>query len=430
MPRLACLILVLCAALAAPAQAREVWSLRTVLAQSWATSPELAAARAQVDIARENVARAQAGWRPTARVYADVTDTQFDTEPGDDIHDGTEKTIGAELTQPLYRGGSTRAEVDGARAALEAARARLKSAEQALLLDTATAYMNVLEAHELATLARANHRVLAKELSATRQRFELGDVTRTDVSQAEARLARAQADVTEREGLLDTAGATFTQVAGIALEPNDKLTPPPEDVLAPILPASRAQALSQARAQSPRVAQAMAAARAARHGIRAVRGELLPQIGLTAGVEQEYDPVGTRYDERTGTSVGLRASLPLYQGGDTRARLRQSRHEAQRAEDLLAAARREAEREAVQSWTVWEAARAIAVARQAQARAQGVARQGVRKEADLGARTVLDVLNADQEYLDAQAALVSARRTEVVARFALAAVLGLLVAPQ
>jgi outer membrane protein len=424
------LVPLICAlALAPPVQAGQALTLRAVLSHAWATSPDLAAARAELATREQDVERALAGWRPTVGAYADITDAHYDTDPGGTLDGGTEKSLGLEVVQPLYTGGSTRAAVDAARAGVEAARADLARAEQALLRDAATVYMDVVEATALLGLASANQDVIAREAQAVGERFALGDLTRTDVSQADARLARARADVIEAQGLLEAARARFTQVVGLDAGPGVALAPPPDDVLAAVLPPTRADAVARARADGPEVRAARASARAAELGIRAVEGELWPQVALAAGVDQVYDPINTPYDERAGAVVGVRATLPLYQGGDTRARIRQARSGARQASDILASAQRAAESEAIRAWTALEAARAAAQARTQEVDAQRVARDGVRAEADLGARTVLDVLNADQEYLDAQAALVSAQRTEVVARFALAATLGALVPP-
>ncbi|MBL3677268.1 MAG: TolC family outer membrane protein [Alphaproteobacteria bacterium] len=423
-----CALAVVCGLLAAgPALAID-HTLPGVLAHTFADSPDLAAARADLRVAQEEVDRARSGWRPTVQAYADATAARQDTDPGDP-QDGVEKTLGASVSQPLYRGGSTIASVRGAKAALDAQRAALTRAEQALLLAAASAYMDVVEAVALEGLAATNRDVLAEERDAAQERFSLGDLTKTDVSQAEARLAGAEADLIRARGVLETRRAVFTQVTGLPLAPTDTLASPPEGVLDAVLPKALPEATARARAAAPRVRVAQGQARAAGYGVGAVRGELWPQVALNAGVDHVYDPVGLDYDAQTQGRVGVRATLPLYQGGAVRARLRQSQHEEARSRDVLATARRAAEREAVEAWTVLTAARAATRARADEVAAQRLAREGVREEAALGGRTVLDVLNADQEYLDAQAALVSAERAEVVARFALAAALGLLDVP-
>ncbi|WP_337877417.1 TolC family outer membrane protein [Elioraea sp.] len=407
---------------AAPAAAQP---LQEALAAAYANNPTLQAARARMRATDENVPQALAGWRPTVTLqgragYADGTSTntragtRLDTERG--VLSGS-----ATVIQPLYRGGRTVAQTRRAEAQVLAERANLIATEQQVLLDAITAYVNVIQNQEVLRLAENNVRVLTRQLQAARDRFRVGEITRTDVAQAEARLERARSERANAEGELQNSRAQFARVIG---EPPGTLVPPP-----PIRPvaASADEAARLAEANSPSVLRALFDEQAAVANVDVIFGELLPSLNLEASTfrNDNTSQPGTR---ATGSQIVAALSVPLYQGGQEHARVRQAKQQAEQAREAVADARRRAIEEARRAWETLTASRAQIGALQAQVRANEIALDGVQREALVGSRTTLDVLNAEQELLDARVNLVRATRDVVIASYALAATAGRLTA--
>ncbi|WP_439576990.1 TolC family outer membrane protein [Elioraea sp.] len=407
---------------AAPVSAQP---LQDALAAAYANNPTLQAARARLRATDENVPQALSGWRPTVTLqgragYADGTTTN--TRAG--TRADTERNLlagSATLVQPLYRGGRTVAQTRRAESQVMAERANLIATEQQVLLDTITAYVNVIQNQEVLRLAANNVRVLERQLQAARDRFRVGEITRTDVAQAEARLERARSGRADAEGQLQNSRAAYARLVG---EAPRALVPPP-----PIRPvaASADEAARLAEANSPNVLRAVFDEQAALSNVDVVFGELLPSLNLEASTfrNDNTSQPGTR---ATGSQIVAALSVPLYQGGQEHARVRQAKQEAQRAREVLAEAQRAAIENARRAWETLTASRAQIGALQAQVRANEIALDGVQREALVGSRTTLDVLNAEQELLDARVALVRATRDLVIASYALASTAGRLTA--
>lgn len=402
----------------AAAPVSDALTLSQVLRMAYLNNPALNSGRADLLATQEELPQAQAGWKPTVTADADVTNNNSDD--GDTDESNTSKGVGLTLTQPLYRGGRTVAQSASARAVIEARSQLLRAQEQDIFEAVAVAYMDVVRDEALLDLRRQNQDLQSRQLKATKDRFEVGELTKTDVSQSDARLAGAEADVIDAQGNLNSSRATFEQVTGVA---PGKLAPP--DVRLTV-PDNLAAATTQAEQSSPLVLSAINAHRASENDVDGVYGELLPQVGLFAGVDRTYDPPSGLSDDRTDRNIGIEASIPLYEAGAVRSRVRQAKHVANsRYLDILDTKRRSRE-DAIRSWEDLQAARAQIKSREAQVEAARIAQEGVKQEAEFGARSVLDALDADQELLDAQVALVSARRDEVVAQFSLLSTLGLL----
>lgn len=390
-------------------------SLSAILKETWESNPSLLSARVAQKALEETLPQAQAGWKPT--VDADASVSRVDPA-GSALDARTPKDLGLSMEQPLFRGGRTVADIREANNAIRAGAARLKATEQSVLLSAARAYMDVVRDEALVALGEKNLEVIDRQLKATRSRFEVGDVTRTDVAQAQARLAQAQAGLVAARGALRASRAVFLQVTGRVPERLQQ----PSEVLD--LPESLDAAQSMAETSSPAIAAARYDYRASDDAKDAVRGELLPQVAAFGTLTRTWDALEST--DGTGSAVGVRAIMPLYEAGAVRSRLREAGHTAARKNLDLVAARRLAQEDIVTAWENLQAARAEIEARRAQVEAAALAREGVRQEADVGARTVLDALDAEQEALDAQVALVTAQRNEIVAQFTLAAALGLL----
>ena len=398
------------------------------LRQAYQDNPTIRAARAELHAVFEQLPQATAGWRPDFQTESSVVynktdsgDGGFEGISGSTDNGNTSKDVSVSVDQYLYRGGRTTAATAAARSVIQAQLANVASVEQTVLLDAARAYMDVYRDEALLRLSQNNSEVVGRQLEATEDRFDVGELTRTDVSQANARLARAEADVITARGDLRSSRATYRQVIG--QESPENLSYPVVDFT---LPPTLDDIVRMAEDANPNVLVSEYLHKAAEDDVDEVFGELLPELALSGSWTAAYDPQpGLLKDEKSG-SLSLVASLPLYESGSTRSRVREAKHTANQRYLEILESRRKAHQEAIIAWEVLQAAHAEIRSRQAQVEASEIAQEGVRQEADVGERTILDALDADQEYLDAQVALVTAKRNEVVAEFALAATLGLL----
>jgi outer membrane protein len=324
------------------------------------------------------------------------------------------------LTQSLYSGGGNAAAIARAVNAVLAERARLGQVEQEVLLEAVAAYTAVARDDAVLALARRNEDRLRLQLDATRDRERFGDVTRTDVAQAETRLARAAADRVAAEGDLDAARAEFARVAGAAPGPLSLPEALPEPV--PSLEAALTEAQASWRWQAASFDLA-----AARDEVDLALAELKPKVSLGAELGYGGD-AAWRQDQGTGASFGATVAVPLYQGGGEFARVRQSKELLQQRRHAQDEARRAAEAEIACAWQAVRTADAAIRSLQSQVDAAGFALEGVRQEALVGARLVLDVLDAEQELFTAEVDLVRAGRERVLAGYRLRAALGKLTA--
>lgn len=407
---------------AAPVAARAE-GLVDALAAAYESNPTIQAQRARLRATDEGLPQALAGWRPTVTLAGEAGQQRVETNVGSrDRPEHRDPVTGAlTVSQPLYRGGRTLASTRRAKNLIEAERARLTSTEQSVLLDAATAFVDVVRDQAVLGLNTSNEQVLNRNLEATRDRFDVGEVTRTDVSQAESRLERATADRIQAEGALASSRAVFERIVGMV--PGELETPaPPGD-----LPDSRAAALSEAAVQNPNVVIAQFAEEAARDDVDIATGELLPALSVDGTVSRAYDTTA-RASQTDSAKIAAVVSVPLYQAGAVSSRVRQSKQTAGQRRVEVEVARRNAVEGAATAWESLQTARARIGSIQAQIRAADIALTGVREEAAVGARTVLDTLDAEQELLDARVALVRAQRDEVVAAFRLRAAVGRLTA--
>lgn len=401
-------------------------SMDEVLALTYRTNPQLLADRARLRAIDENVARALSNWRPTVSVSGQVgrardrLRTESDTGATTANRLRSPESVTLTVTQPLYRGGRTLAETSRAENQVQQGRAQLLSTEQGVLLDAATAYTNLLREQAVLDLNINNEQVLTRQLEAARDRFQVGEITRTDVSQAEARLSRARADRIQAEGNLTSSRANYLRIVG---EAPGRLAPAR---LPPNLPENETQALALA-AGNPAVLAARFGERAARDDIDLIAGEQLPTLSLQGDLSRadETQTAGLRRDTADILAV---LSVPLYQAGAVDARVRQAKHTAGQQRILVDDTLRRAQEDITRTWEGLTTAQARIRAFETQIRAAEIALEGVEQEARVGSRTVLDVLDAEQELLDAKVSLVRAQRDEIVAGYQLAAAVGRLTA--
>jgi outer membrane protein len=409
-----CLGLALVCAPAAHAE-----TIDQALARAYAANPALNAQRAGVRALDENVPRALSGYRPRVNAVGDVGVGVFDNSG---TRSGTDRFfprgVGIQVDQNIFNGFQTQNSVRQADSNVMRGREDLRFQEQSTLLDGATAYMDVLRDTAVVDLTRNNIDVLQEQLRQTRDRFDVGEVTRTDVAQAEARLAQAQAEYSRAEGNLRTSIASYRRVIGT--EPRKLAPAKPLDRLTP---KSLEQAVAISQGEHPRVLSALHAVDSAALQVKIIEGELYPTLGVRGTVQQRWDVQSANQNQGSATLVGT-LSIPIYEGGETYARARQAKETLGQARLNADFVRDEVRANVVSAWSALVSARERITAQQAQIQASEVALNGVREEAKVGQRTTLDVLNAQQELLSARVALVGAQRDRVVASYGLIAAMG------
>jgi outer membrane protein len=400
-------------------------TLTDALVKAYQNNPQLMAERANLRATDEEVAQAIAQWRPTITVNGSFTrsDSEFKSDVPPVSTDTRSDNWGANVTasQTLFAGGTILAQRRQADAQVRAGRARLHATEQTVFLDTVTAYMNVVRDGAVVSLNKTNIELLQKQLEAARARFEVGEITRTDVSQAEARLAAGQFQLTAAEANLVASRTFYERTVG---ESPGTLAPKPD---VPVLPDNEATARETANKGNPQLAAAREAEEAANQAIDFAVGSLLPRVSVSATygrTGQEFGPESIG-DE---TRLTAQATWPLYRGGAEWSQIRQAKEFYNKARLDTEFARRSTDERVSNAWEGYRAARASSEANRQQVKASEIAFEGVQQELEVGSRTTLDVLNQQQELLNARVALVRSERDEVVAGFSLLASVGKLTA--
>ncbi len=407
---------------AAPAAGQ---NLLEALALAYKNNPTLEAQRAQLRAVDEGVPQAISGWRPDVRFTSDLTLLRRRTNntsgfgSGDDTR--TTYTGNFQVTQNVYAGGQTEAEIRQSKHLVSAERARLQTVEQRILLSGVTGYMNVFREQAVLKLTIANEQVLSRQLEATQDRFNVGEVTRTDVAQAESRLARATAVRLQAESDLEVSRALYKQIVGVA----PTAVPRPEFPAS--LPANAKEATAQAVENNPEVVSAVYDERAAREFVTVVKGELLPSVDIVGNASRSRN-VGSTDRTIFDITVAAELTVPLYQQGSVSSRIREAMQLAAQNRSRIEEARHAAIENAVSAFERLGAARASIRSREAGVRATTIALDGVTQEAAVGSRTVLDVLDAEQELLDAQVSLVRDQRDAILASYDLLSATGRLTA--
>ncbi len=408
----------------APGRAK-AQSLTEALVLAYKNNPTIQAQRARLRSIDEGVSQALSGWRPDVRFNADIGKLRRRTNNTGGFGAGNDSRTtysgGFRVTQNLYAGGRTEAEIRQTKHEVSAERARLATTEQEVLLDAATAYMNVFREEAVLRLNINNEQVLSRQLQATQDRFNVGEVTRTDVAQAESRLARATAERIQAEGDLEVSRAFFEQIVGV------KPTAVPNPGYPSSLPVEISEAVDLAREGNPSIISATFDERAAREFIETVKAELLPSVDLVGEATRSRNQ-GT--PDRTVDDVTVTAELtvPIYQQGAVSSRIREAIQLASESRLQVDEARRAVIEDAASGFEKLLTARASIQSREAEVRAGKIALEGVEQEAAVGSRTVLDVLDAEQELLDAQVSLVRDQRDAIVASYELLAAVGRLTA--
>ncbi len=400
---------------AAPTRASIAQSLQDALVSAYLTNSDLASERAALRATDELVPQALSGWRPTLSINSNAIHNDIDRSG--DSHNFNTLSTGLALQQELYSGGETVANTQRAERLVRSERARLEATEQTVLLQAVTAYTDVVAAQAVLDFAVQNESRLRRQLQATQDRFRVGEVTRTDVAQADARLSGAIADRVSAEGNLQAAKATYRQV--INQEPVKLEVPGP---LAG-LPATEDEAHQLAEVGNPNIVAAQFNLAAARADVSVAEAALLPRLSIRGELTYSKDP-SVNVDSERDASIGANLTVPLYQGGGEYARVRQTKQTVRQRQDDLESTFRSVRDEVTNSWEALITATTQIDSRSAQVRANEIAVEGARQEALVGQRTTLDVLDQESDLFSSQVDLVQSRRDQVVASYRLKAAVG------
>ena len=397
-------------------------TIDAALVRAYQNNPQLNAQRAQVRFTDENVPQALSGYRPRVAVTASAGTQYTDTlstaggTPTTIVRTGihganSPRSIGATATQTLFNGQQTANRTRAAESQVSGAREALRVLEQTVLLQAATIYMDYLRDSAIVEVQRSNVRVLEQTLKQTKDRFNVGEVTRTDVAQSEAQLAAGNTQLLTAEANLTTTRSNFRRIIG-----NEPSALAPGSPVDRFLPATLPSAVDLGLTQNPNVTAAMFGIDVSYLQVRVNEGALLPTVTLQASVQQSYEQTMT-IQRSFGASVIGQLSVPVYQGGAEYALIRQSKETLAQQRLNLEQVRDQTRANVVTAWGQLVAGKAQVQSAQSQVAASEIALNGVREEAKAGQRTTLDVLNAQQALVNARVALVTAQHDRVVASY-------------
>jgi len=397
-------------------------TIEAALVRAYQNNPQLNSQRAQVRFTDENVPQALSGYRPKVAVTASAgyqyTDTNS-TAGGSatsivrtEIHGANPpRSVGATVTQTLFNGQQTANRTRAAESQVSGAREGLRVLEQAVLLSAATIYMDYLRDAAIVEVQKSNVRVLEQTLKQTRDRFNVGEVTRTDVAQSEAQLAAGKTQLLTAEAQLVTTKSNFRRIIG-----NEPEALAPGSPVDRYLPGTLPTAVELGLTENPNVTAAMFGIDVSYLLVKVNEGALLPTVTLQAAVQQTYESTMTLY-RSFGASATAQLTIPVYQGGTEYSLIRQSKETLAQQRLVLEQTRDQTRANVVTAWGQLVAGKAQVQSAQSQVTASEIALNGVREEAKAGQRTTLDVLNAQQALVNARVALVTAQHDRVVASY-------------
>ena len=395
------------------------------LSDAYNTNPTLQAQRAYLRAIDENVAIAKSGFRPSLAIRGTYSSNDISHDNYNQAQDSDVTSASAVISQPLFNGLSTLNSVKAADKTVKAEQQNLHNVEQTVFLNSSTAYFNVVQNAAIVDLQRNNEKLLKRKLEETTERFNVGEVTRTDVSQAKARYAQAQASTISAEGDLEASKAIYKQTIGS--EP--KTLSEPKN-LSKFVPNNFNDALAYAKEHNYAVLAAKETLSAKDYTISANTGALLPQVSLEGSANtsrNDYD-AQIKDHKQDNFQVGINMNVPLYDAGENRAKIRQSKYQKWQAQELLLQAERQAVSDITQAWEYMAANHARIKSIKEQIKANEIALEGVQKEETLGNRTILDVLDAYNELLTSRVNEVKARRDYFVSAMQVLMAMGKLTA--
>ncbi len=399
------------------------------LGRAYSNNPDVNQARAAVRAQDEAVPQAKAGWLPKANAQGTLghqftrSNNTFGQAGSNQKFVANPSSASVTVTQTVFDGMRTPNSVDQAESGVLAARESLRGQEILTLQQAATYYMDVLRDTAVLGLRRSNVKVLEVQLQQTRDRFQVGEVTRTDVAQAEASLATGRADVAVAQAVLEASVANYRRVIGVQptqlspAQPIEKLLPPTLDL-----------AVATGLSENPSIVGALHQVDVAEDAVKIAEGALLPQVGVQAQVQNSNDTSGyPGYGLYTASVVGV-LNVPIYQGGAEYAAVRQAKEKLSQARLAVETDRYQTRSDIVSRWGQLQSSRAAIASFQTAVKAAEIALTGVREEAKVGQRTTLDVLNQEQTLLNTRVQLVQAQHDRVVSSYAVMAAIGRLTA--
>jgi outer membrane protein len=402
------------------------------LVKAYLTNPDINTQRAAVRVADEEVPKANAGYLPqvnaTGNIGIERAQTSVISATGSGLG-SAEVTLkprgyGIQANETVFNGNQTLNKIRSAESGVFGAREQLRNTEQATLLAGVTAYMDVLQDTAILDLDRNNVEVLKEQLRETRDRFTVGEVTRTDVAQAEASLASGQAIALQAEATLQGAIARYRQVVG-----DQPTTLAPVKPLSRPLPKTLPQAISIAQIENPVISASLHGVDAAQLQVKVAEGALYPTVGVSASVTNQYDASGIPGFHVLAGQITGNINIPIYEGGFDYASTRQAKESLSKQEIQTDSFRNQVRQAVIADWSNNQAQVGVVRAARASVSANEVALTGVREEAKVGQRTTLDVLNAQQALLQARTTLVQAERNQVVFSYTLLSDIGRLNIP-
>jgi len=397
-------------------------SIKDAMATAYLNNPELQARRASLRALDETINQAKSGWRPSV-IGTGKYGAKHSRTIGTFASSGNRnpRSLALEVKQPVFRSMQTVNSTSEARNQVNAAREQLVSVEQRILLDSVTAYMGVLRDIAVLELTINNVAVLKRQLEASEDRFRVGEITRTDVAQSKARLSRSISEKILSEAALTASRAAYKKTVGNA--PSGLEQP----VNLPAMPASEEAAQDAAKKSNPELLAAVYTEKAARYNVKKQYGSLGPTVDVIARLNKSWENF-SKIDASTTQEIIAQLTIPLYQSGSVSSNIRQSRQiENQRRLEAVSMERLIVER-VQNAWESYREATARIVSSEDQVMANDIALEGVRQESEVGSRTTLDVLDAEQELLDSRVSLVRAQRDQYVAAYGLLAAIGTLTA--
>jgi outer membrane protein len=404
-------------------------TIEAALVRAYQNNPQLNAQRAAVRSTDENVPQALSGYRPRVALtasagyqYTDTNTTQGGTPTAiarTEIHGAdAPRAAGLTVTQTLFNGNQTANRTRAAESQVSGAREALRVLEQTVLLSAATIYMDYLRDAAILEVQKSNTRVLEQTLKQTQDRFNVGEVTRTDVAQSEAQLAAGRTQELAAEATLTTTRSNFRRIIG-----NEPQALAPGSPVDRYLPGTLPAAVELSLIENPNVTAAMFGIDVNFLQVKVAEGALLPTVTVQAAVQQSYEQTQTTF-RSFGASAIAQLSVPVYQGGAEYSLIRQSKENLAQQRLALEQTRDQARANTVTAWGQLVAGKAQVASAQAQVTASEIALNGVREEAKAGQRTTLDVLNAQQALVNARVALVTAQHDRVVASYSVLNTIG------
>ena len=397
--------------------------MNEALVRAYQSNPQLNASRAQQRATDENVPQALAGYRP--QIIASLSTGLQPVRnllPDNTIQTSTLKpwTIGVTVTQNLFNGFKTSNSVRVAEFQVLSGREALRNTGQGVLLDAVTAYLNVIANQELVEAQRSSVTFLRETLGITKKRLDAGDVTPTDTAQADARLSRGLADLNAAEVALETSRAVYAQVIG-----NLPVNLTPAQTVDRFVPRTRQEAVDTSQRENPAVTAATYDVDVATTTINVAESSLMPQLDVQGNVNRSVQTDTTLGTTRTDSASVVGAlTVPIYDGGTAASQTRQAKETAVQSRLVLEQVRNQARTAAVSAWISSEGTKVALAAAEAEVKSANIALQGVRREAQAGQRTTIDVLNSQQDLTAARSRQILAQRDRVIASYTLLSAIG------